>query len=181
MDHPRLDNYNILGVETHRGVRTGARSVSNVDAPNIQHGEAKMTTTEERKRLARRVPEEVATEGKLHLIDELFAEEFVEHTGGAHFDRAECKQHLQAAREAFPDLEVTVEHLVTEGNTVAQHVTVRGTHEGEFRGIEPTGNETEVSNMVFTRIEDGRIVERWRTTDELSRLQQLGATELPPE
>lgn len=140
-----------------------------------------MTTTEENKRLARRIPEEVATEGKIHLIDDLFAEEFVEHSGGNHYDREEFKQHIEAAREAFPDLDVTVENLIAEGNTVAQHVTIRGTHEGEIMGIEPTGNEIEISNMVFSRIEDGQVVERWRTTDELNRLQQLGAIELPAE
>lgn len=140
-----------------------------------------MTTAEENKRLARRIPEGVATEGKLHLIDELFAENFVENSGGNDYDRQAFKDHVEAAREAFPDLSATVEHLVAEENFVAQHVTIRGTHKGEIMGIEPTGNAIEISNMVFSRVEDGRVVERWRTTDDLRRFQQIGAIELPTQ
>jgi predicted ester cyclase len=86
---------------------------------------------------------------------------------------------MSAFLAAFPDFEATVEDIVAEGDTVAMRVTLRGTHDGPFMGVEPTGNPFEVRNMVFTRIEDGKIAERWVQPDTLSLMQQLGAVELP--
>jgi steroid delta-isomerase-like uncharacterized protein len=138
------------------------------------------TSTEENRRIARRVPEEVATEGRLDLIDELYAEDAVEH------DLLEDQHGREAIREglervfaAFPDLTATVEDDVAEGDTVAMRVTLRGTHEGELVGVEPTGREFEVGNQVFTRIEDGRIVERWVQPDLLGLMRQLGLVDPP--
>lgn len=79
----------------------------------------------------------------------------------------------------FPDFEATVEDVVAEGDTVAMRVTLRVTHEGEFMRTEPTGNSFEVQNTVFTRIEDGKIAERWVQPDTLGMLRQLGIVEFP--
>ena len=89
------------------------------------------------------------------------------------------KAQLSDVLEAFPDFEATVEDVVTEGETVAMRVTLSGTHEGEFMGIEPTGESFRVGNMVFTRVEDGRIVERWIQPDTLGMLVQIGAVDSP--
>lgn len=67
---------------------------------------------------------------------------------------------------------------MAEGDTAAMRVTLRGTHDGEFLGIEPTGESFGVQNMVFTRVSGGRIAERWLRPDTLGMLQQLGV--LPP-
>lgn len=134
-----------------------------------------MASPEEHKRLVRRIPEDVATDGNVDLLDDLLADDFVEHVSGNHYDREEFKHHVKAARDAFPDLRSTVQALIAEEDLLAQRTILRGTHEGQFLGIEPTSTEIEVSNMVFTRVEDGQIVERWRTTDELSRFEQIGA------
>lgn len=91
--------------------------------------------------------------------------------------RERRKEQLETVLAAFPDFEATVEDVVAEGDTVAMCVTLRGTHEGEFMGIEPTGKSFEVQNMVFTRIEDGKIVERWIQPDMLGMLQQLGVVQ----
>ena len=139
------------------------------------------TLTEENKRIARRYPEEVATGGNVDLIDELLAEEYVEHgpfggeTRGAEAD----KEQMRAMLAAVPDFEAIVEDVVAEGDTVAMRVTLRGTHEGEMMGIEGTGKSFEIGNMVFTRIEDGKIVERWIQPDMLGFMQQVGAVDLP--
>ena len=140
-----------------------------------------MTTDEEKKRLARRFPEEVATGGEIDRIDELCAADVVEHSPfGERRGRTALKEQSEYVHAAFPDVSVTVEETVVEDDTVAQRLTFRGTHEGEFMGVEPTGNTVEIPNMLFTRIDDGRIAERWLLPDTLGLLQQLGAVE-PPE
>lgn len=133
------------------------------------------------KRIARRVPEEIANEQNFDLVDEVYAEDCVEH-GPFGMDaegRDAVKEQLRTFIDAIPDFEATVEDVVAEGETVAMRVTLRGTHEGELMGIEPTGKSFEVQNMVFTRIEDGMIAERWLLPDTLGMMQQLGVVESP--
>lgn len=139
------------------------------------------TLIEENKRIARRYPEEVATGRNLDLIDELLAEGYVEHGpfgGETHGPEADREQ-MRAMLAAVPDFEAIVEDVVAEGDTVAMRVTLRGTHEGEMMGVEGTGKAFEIGNTVFTRIEDGKIVERWIQPDVLGFMQQVGAVDLP--
>lgn len=136
------------------------------------------TTAVDNERLARRIPEEVATEGRLELIDEICAEDVVDHTPfGVAEGREEFRANIETLRGAFSDFTATVEDIVSEGDTVAMRVTLSGTHTGEFMGIEPTNREFEIDNAVFTHIEDGRIVERWVQPDMLGMLQQLGVVD----
>jgi predicted ester cyclase len=139
---------------------------------------ATRTTAEENKQIARRFPEEVATEGDIDLIDDLYSADVVDHkplreTRG----REELKRHIESVRAAFGNFSATVEDAVGEGDTVAMRVTLRGRHDGDFAGIEPTGNEVGVTNMVFTRIEDGHIAERWVNPDVYGLMQQVDAVE----
>jgi steroid delta-isomerase-like uncharacterized protein len=76
------------------------------------------------------------------------------------------KETFSEAREAFPDLHVTVEDLVAEGDRVAARVTMRGTHQGVFQGLAPTGKRVEVRAMDMFRISDGKIVEHWGHADD---------------
>lgn len=134
------------------------------------------TTTEENKRIARRVPEDIATEKNFDAFDDVFAEDVVEHGtfGQESHSREERKEQMQQLLLAFPDFEAEVLDIVAEGDTVAMRVRLSGTHEGPFAGVEPTGKSFEVQNMVFTRIEDGKIVERWVQPDTLAMVTQLG-------
>jgi steroid delta-isomerase-like uncharacterized protein len=77
-------------------------------------------------------------------------------------------------RAAFPDWCSTKEELIAEGDQVAERWTGRGTHQGEFLGIPPTGKQVAVPGVVFYRIRDGRIIEFRGSFDMLSMLQQLG-------
>ena len=137
--------------------------------------------TAENERIARRVPEDIATEGNLDLVPEVFAADAVEHGPFGQEARGhdEIREFLEGYRAAFPDFSATVEDVVSEGDTVAMRVTLRGTHEGELMGMEPTGESFEVGNMVFTRIEDGKIAERWLQPDTLGMLEQLGIVSPP--
>lgn len=82
--------------------------------------------------------------------------------------------------DAFPDLHVTTEDLIAEGDRVAQRWTVRGTHKGEIIGLAPTGQDLTAGGVSLFRIADGRIVEHWAYADDLGFLHQVGAA-LPPE
>lgn len=136
----------------------------------------------ETKRIARRFPEEVATEGEIDLVDEICTEDVVEHSPlGERRGREALNEQSEYIHAAFPDVAVSIEDAVAEGDTVAQRLTFHGTHEGEFMEIESTGTEVEIVNMLFTRIEDGLIAERWLLPDTLGLLQQLGVDELPGE
>lgn len=143
---------------------------------------AATTTPEENKRLARRFPEEVAAEGNVSLIDDICAAEVIDHSPlGEVRGREDLKAQIDSIRTAFGEFSATVEDIVAEADTVAMRVTLRGTHTGEFMDVEPTGTDVTVANMVFTRIEDGQIVERWVQPDMLGLMQQLGVIDLPHE
>lgn len=81
--------------------------------------------------------------------------------------------------DAFPDLTLTLEDLLGTGETVAARWTVEGTHEGEFMGIEPTGEDFEFGAMGIFRVENERITEVWLEADRLGHLQQLGVVDSP--
>ena len=95
-------------------------------------------------------------------------------------DRAGWVQaFLSGLRAAFPDLTVTVDHLVQTETDNAMAYTIRGTHRGEFAGIAPTGRPIAARGMQIARFEDGKIVERWSSSDELGMLLKLGAKVSP--
>jgi predicted ester cyclase len=77
-------------------------------------------------------------------------------------------------RNAFPDLQTEIDEIFEEGDIVAFRYTVRGTHEGEFNWIAPTGRKIQVRAMEFLRFSDGKMVNRWGLTDQLGLLEQLG-------
>lgn len=138
------------------------------------------TTATENKRIVRRLPEEVATQDDIDVLDEIFAEDFVDHTPlGELHGREAAKEGFEQIFAAFPDRTVTVEDLIAEEDTVAIRVTWHATHDGEFMGIEPTGREVEFSVTEVHRLEEGEIAERWVQPDQLGLMQQLGVVEPP--
>jgi predicted ester cyclase len=81
--------------------------------------------------------------------------------------------------EAFPDLQLTVEDAVAEGDLVAQRVHFAGTHTGEFQGLPPTHRKVTFSGLELNRFVDGRVAEHWFQMDSLTLLQQLGLVVVP--
>mgnify|MGYP006298187043 CR=1 FL=1 len=140
------------------------------------------TTAEENKRIARRILEELVDEGNLDAIDELYHEDAVEHTPMGDFSGHESiKDGFEMTRSAFSDYRVSVEDMIAEGDTVAVRLAERGTHDGEFMGIEPTGNEFEHQTMAFLRLDDGKVAEWWIQPDNFGLMRQLGVVELAGE
>lgn len=134
----------------------------------------------ENERVARRVPEDIATDGNLDLVEAVYAADAVEHGPMGDIEGREAiRESLESFLGAFEDFSATVEDVVAEGDTVAMRVTLRGTHTGEFMGLEPTDGSFEIANTVFTRVQDGRIAERWVLPDMASLYAQLGVEELP--
>lgn len=78
-------------------------------------------------------------------------------------------------RKAFPDLKVTVEHMVADEDNIAFAYTITGTHEGDFQGVAATGKQITARGMQISRFENGKMVERWGSSDELGIIKQLGA------
>jgi steroid delta-isomerase-like uncharacterized protein len=86
------------------------------------------------------------------------------------------KQFFTEMRTAFPDLHIEVENLVADDDQVAFAYTLTGTHQGPFQGHEATGRSVEVRGLQISRFADGKLTERWGSTDEVGILTQLGVS-----
>ncbi len=84
-------------------------------------------------------------------------------------------------RKCFPDINWSMEELIAEGDRVITRWVFRGTHEGEFMGIPATGNKVEVSGIIISRIENGKVIEDREEIDQLGMMQQLGMELKPKE
>jgi steroid delta-isomerase-like uncharacterized protein len=76
---------------------------------------------------------------------------------------------------AYPDLHITIEDLVEEGDKVVMRNTVTGTHRGEYMGLTPTGRSVTYNEIFIFRFAGGRVAESWGVVDVLSQMRQLGA------
>jgi steroid delta-isomerase-like uncharacterized protein len=135
------------------------------------------TVGEANAEIAQRIVDEVWTQHKLDVIDELVAPGFVgwTPTDGEIRGPAGLRTLVERYLTAFPDTTMQVDHVVADGDWVATHWTARGTQTGELMGIAPTGKEVTVQGMSFDRIANGKIVESRNVFDALGMLQQLGA------
>lgn len=123
---------------------------------------------------------EVVNGGNLALADELMAHDFIEHGNPAGSGIEGFKQFVSGLAAAFPDLRITIEDMIAEGDKVVARVTVRATHKGTFmRSIRPTGKEVTFTGVDIFQIGDGKIIGRWNQRDLLGLLRQLGVATLP--
>jgi steroid delta-isomerase-like uncharacterized protein len=135
---------------------------------------------EANKVLVRRFVEEVIGRGELEAVEELVAADYAYHAPGMEVGGREgVKQLFAMLRGAFPDWRESVEDLIAEGDKVVFRVTGRGTHQGAFMGIPPTGRPVTVAGTDVVHIRDGKIVEHWANFDQLGMMQQLGALPMP--
>ena len=107
-----------------------------------------------------------------------FAEDYVDHLSKIR-GRDELRQYVDVYIKAFPDIKRTIEDIMVEGNKVANRYRVRGTHQGEFMGVAPTGKKVDVNGICISRFEDELIAEEWDIFDTDSFLKQLGLKEFP--
>ena len=130
--------------------------------------------------IVRRAIDEVYNQGKLDVVDDLVSPDFVFHaTSGDMHGPAGIKEYVATLRTAFPDLRITIEDQVAEGDRVVTRWSASGTHLGTFQGIPPTGKTATITGVDIDRLAGGRAVECWSNSDELGLLQQLGVVPVP--
>lgn len=131
-------------------------------------------STEENKALVRRFYEEI-DKGNIDALDELVAEDYVDHSPPP-FPFAPGRQGLKEAFELFWDATPgyhEIEDQVAEGDKVVTRLTAYGKQDGDLPGIPATGNDMKVTAVAIHRIADGKLVEKWSDKDVLGMLQQL--------
>ena len=139
-------------------------------------------STEENKAIVRRINDEVWSEGHLDVIDELIADNFVATVVGAPEQirgPQGFREFVVTYRKAFPDLRITIDEQLAEGETVVTRWTATGTNEGELMGIPATGKQATTAGINVNRISGGKLVEGWGLFDQLGLLQQIGAVPTP--
>lgn len=130
----------------------------------------------------RRLIEDGFNTGNLAAIDELFASNFIEHQDGFVPPNVEgVKGAIVSLRTAFPDLKLTIEEIVSDGNKTWARITAHGTHQGPFMGRPPTGKAIAITVIDICRFENGRIAEHWGVADRLSLMGQIGLLPRPPQ
>ncbi len=141
--------------------------------------------SEENKALARREVEEIFTQGKLDVAEEIYTSDFVDHDlvlPREMHGPEEMKEYVAMYRSAFPDLKVPLEDQVAEGDKVVNRWTAQGTHLGEYMGIAPTGKEVRFAGMHISHIaQEGKIAENWEVYDLMGLMRQIGAVPTPEQ
>ena len=137
---------------------------------------------EQNKVISRRVPIEVFSQGRLEVVDEIFAPDFAEHSTpppGVPAGREGIKAIASALRKGFPDLTYRVDLQIAEGDFVSGYVTVSGTHKGEVFGMPATGQYAKWTESHIVKLVNGKITEHWGVIDQLGMLRQLGLAPTP--
>ena len=141
--------------------------------------------SEENKAIARRALEEIfSAQGDLDVAYEIIAPNFVGHDPASPEDirgPEGVKEFASMYRNAFPDVQMSLEDQVAEGDMVVTRWIASGTHQGDIMGIAPTGNRVTVAGTSVERIVEGQIEETWDNYDALGMMQQIGAIPSPEE
>lgn len=140
-------------------------------------GRGNMSQTTENTEIVRKFVKQAFNNGDLGAADEYIAADFVRHDPAAEDIRGrdEYKKFIKMNRDAFPDYHENIESIIAQDDTVMYRWKLHGTQKGEIMGVEPTGNEVEVTGMIEMRLEDGEITELWGDFDALGMLEQLDA------
>jgi steroid delta-isomerase-like uncharacterized protein len=131
---------------------------------------------DENKAIVRRLVERCWNAGDLAALDEIVSAEYEQQNASVPAGREGLRQLITKTRSAFPDLTVHVDALIAEDDRVVALSTGRGTHQGEFSGIEATGKPVEVGSIDVYRVKNGQIVGHVGRLDELGLLDQIGIT-----
>jgi serine phosphatase RsbU (regulator of sigma subunit) len=138
-------------------------------------------STEENRATFRRYVEEVTNQGNLEFADEIFDRYLAHQPDGSVLERGpeDVKRFQAELRSAFHGLHATIEDQVAEGDKVVTRWKMRGIHQGEFRGMEPTGREMEINGIgIFRFSPEGKVVESWDSYDQLGIMRRSIEQEL---
>ncbi len=136
-----------------------------------------MADLQANKEMVRRFVDEAQGKGNFGVIDEMLADDFIDHTplAGLPPTREGVRILFGVLRSAFPDLRVAISEQVAEEDTVVTRKTFQGTHGGEFMGMSPTGYPVSFEVVDILNIRGNRITEHRVVFDQLGLLRQLGA------
>lgn len=131
---------------------------------------------EDNKSFVRRYYEEVVNMGDVELIESFISPEYTEvHDSESRAIGIEgAKEHIFGVRQTYPDLHITVERQIAEGDWVVSCITARGTHKGLWLGIKPTGKPVAFTGVNVDRVVNGRIVEHGGAANMLGPLLEIG-------
>lgn len=137
----------------------------------------KAPTPGENKRTTERIYTDLLAKGDYSVLDRDFAPEFKATglRGPEVYDLDQYREFIEEIRTAFPDISITFDEEVAEGNKVVTSHTLRGTHKGEFMGVEPTNKKCEVQGISLDEYENGKLVRSESQWDALGLMRQLGA------
>src|SRR5215218_523711 len=138
-------------------------------------------TAEVNKATFRRYIEEVQNKGNLEVADEIFDRYISHQADGSTLERGpeDVKRFTEEYRSAFPDWRISIDKQIAEGDNVVNRVTLRGTHQRQFRDMAPTGKEIEIKAVTIFRFsEEGKVVETWDYFDQLRLMRQSIVQEL---
>lgn len=136
-------------------------------------------STETNKAIVQRYTEQVWNQQRRELFEEFIAENVVHHGIPASPGLEGMKQGYDMSLKASPDLQLTIDDAIAEGDKVVARWTSRGTHQGELLGIPGTGKQMTQSGVSIYRLANARIVELWFLADNMSLMQQLGVIPTP--
>ena len=180
---PDLGKYITIWQRLPDGAWGMARDIWNSDNPPLPMGgesEANRIAAEQHKSTIRRFYEEGVNKGNAAVFDEVISPDYVSHFFPPDLPHGPegVKRFVAAFRGAFPDIHVTCDEIIVEGEMATSHITIRATHNGEFQGIVPTGKPVTVEAIDLWRFARGKASEGWGGPNVLSLLHQLGP--MPP-
>lgn len=139
---------------------------------------------ESNKQILRRHFDEVLNQGLLHVIDEIYTSNYeldapVRSDGssqshGVTHGTEQLKQRVTLFRTAFPDIHFTMNEVIGEGDSVVVRYTYRGTHQGTFAGVEPSGRSIAITGILIAHLNDGRMQDAWSAFDSAQLMGQIG-------
>jgi len=132
-------------------------------------------TTDQNKSTVRRLVEEGFNKHNLKLLDEIFSKDAISHDPSQpNLGRGPegARESMQVYTTAFPDSRI-------EGDYVVQHLRASGTHSGPLANIPATGKKTNVTGVITSKLQDGKVVETWSLWDQLTLMQQIGVVPMP--
>lgn len=135
-------------------------------------------TLERNKAVVRRIAEEVLNQGKFEVVDQIIAPDVIQHNPFIAPGREAYKKAFIEFRTAFPDLRVTPQDVIAEGDRVVVRSSFTGTQKAAGFGLPLTGKAVNYQAMDIFRIKDGQIVEHWDVVDNLSFYSQLGIVQI---
>ncbi len=139
--------------------------------------------TEQNKELVRRYIEKIINTGDVSRIEPYLGNEYAEMFEGKRYPIGieGAKEHVHGVRQVYPDLTLTVDHQIAEGEWVATSITARGTHKGTWMGIKPTGRLLTYTGVNINRVVNGKIVEHGGAANMLAPLLEAGALTIVSE